>query len=52
MSFTNYVASVANKLLPGNAPIQIIVSSVNTTQALITRNSGEKEFTTNVLQNY
>lgn len=52
MSFTNYVASVANKLLPSNAPIQIIVASVNTTQAIISRSASDKEFSINILQNY
>lgn len=52
MSFTNYVASVANKLLPSGAPIQIIVASVNATQAIVSRSASAKEFTVNILQNY
>lgn len=48
-SFTTYISQSALKYLPSNVPIKIIVQTANEMQAILIRKSGEKTFTTTLL---
>lgn len=48
-SFTTYISQSALKYLPSNVPIEIIVQTANEMQAILIRKSGEKTFTTTLL---
>ncbi|MFD1429486.1 CamS family sex pheromone protein [Lacticaseibacillus mingshuiensis] len=52
MSFTQYVATTAQKYLPDGAKIEITIASTAGTQALITREAGAKGFYTHVFGSY
>ncbi|CAH1850559.1 CamS family sex pheromone protein [Convivina praedatoris] len=48
-SFTNYVAASALKFLPNSVPIRIVVQTANEMQAILVRNSDDKNFTVTML---
>ena len=48
-SFATYVSQSALKYLPTNVPIRIIIKAANEMQAILIRNSGDKTFTTTIL---
>lgn len=52
MSFTQYIATVADKYLPRNIPLDISITSAEGMQAYVGRASGSKGFTTHVFGSY
>jgi len=52
MSFTQYVGTSANKLLPSGVPIDITIQSVQGTQAFLSRASGDKSFYSHIFDSY
>ncbi|MFD1483649.1 CamS family sex pheromone protein [Lacticaseibacillus baoqingensis] len=51
-SFTQYVASSAQKYLPSGSKIEITIQSTSGIQAFVARESGEKSFYTHVFGSY
>lgn len=52
MSFTQYIATAADKYLPRNIPLDISITSAEGMQAYVGRVSGSKGFTTHVFGSY
>ncbi|MFL2081526.1 CamS family sex pheromone protein [Latilactobacillus sakei] len=52
MSFTQYIATAADKYLPRNIPLDISITSAEGMQAYVGRASGSKGFTTHVFGSY
>jgi len=52
MSFTQYIATAADKYLPRNIPLDISISSVEGIQSYVGRASGSNSFTTHVFGSY
>lgn len=52
ISFTQYLQQAAQKYLPANAPIDILVKSVNGVQSFLSRSTNEKRFTSHVFNSY
>ncbi|GMA69363.1 CamS family sex pheromone protein [Leuconostoc litchii] len=48
-SFATYVSQSALKYLPTNIPIRIVIQAANEMQAILIRGSGDKTFTTTIL---
>ncbi|WP_203649264.1 CamS family sex pheromone protein [Secundilactobacillus yichangensis] len=52
ISFTQYLQQAAQKYLPSNAPIDITVSSTEGVQSFLSRDNGQKKFTSHVFNSY
>lgn len=52
MSFTQYIATAADKYLPQNIPLDISISSAEGMQAYVGRAAGSKGFSTHVFGSY
>ncbi|MTV81958.1 CamS family sex pheromone protein [Secundilactobacillus folii] len=52
ISFTQYLQQAAQKYLPSGAPIDITVKSAEGVQSFLSRDQGEKKFTSHVFDSY
>lgn len=52
ISFTQYLQQAAQKYLTSNAPIDITVQSTDGIQSFLSRNAGEKNFTSHIFNSY
>ncbi|WP_282802245.1 CamS family sex pheromone protein [Secundilactobacillus kimchicus] len=52
ISFTQYLQQAAQKYLPANAPIDILVKSADGVQSYLSRSANEKRFTSHVFNSY
>lgn len=52
ISFTQYLQQAAQKYLPSGAPIDITVKSAEGVQSFLSRDQGEKKFTSHVFNSY
>ncbi|GAB6093595.1 CamS family sex pheromone protein [Furfurilactobacillus curtus] len=52
ISFTEYLAQVAPKYLPAGVPIDITVQSTDGVQSFLSRDAGQRKFTTHVFGSY
>ena len=51
-SFTQYIARAARRYLPSGIPIDIKIQSDSEMQAVVFRDSGQKNFTTHIFESY